>query len=281
MDVVLDLDLDFFVWPTTHYPRWHGRMPETEYKHLARPDDVRAFLETRCYLDKSSRPIGREFKEHLQAFYTWREWLAKGILHPPFTVIHADAHADLGCGSPSWRYLETEFLGLPLTKRAKPRRGVNGLNSANYLLFAIANRWIRRLTYVYPQNPEVSRLDSTEASGPRPMEELVQALGHLVGGGENRPPTNDVPDCCFQNGDWRSKSFQLKHHSPQDWTRSLYSNKPSTPLHVEPAVPFQWVVHEEFSFRGFTHIVVAQSPRYTPESADKLLSVIREHFQAG
>jgi arginase family enzyme len=50
---------------------------------------------------------------HVEAYSTWREWIDKGVLHAPFTVIHVDAHSDLGSGglgNTSPKFIETESL---------------------------------------------------------------------------------------------------------------------------------------------------------------------------
>lgn len=48
------------------------------------------------------------------------------------------------------------------------------------------------------------------------------------------------------------------------------------PSDAEPVVPFNFPAQDEFDWtRGFDVVVVAQSPRFTPPSADPLLEVIR------
>ncbi|MBZ5703796.1 MAG: UPF0489 family protein [Acidobacteriia bacterium] len=273
MDVVLDLDLDFFVWPKIHYPHWKGRAPLRECPHVASAESVRTFLEQRCHLSKDSYVLGQEFRDHHHAFYEWRRWLLDGRLTAPFVVVHVDAHADLGVGSSAWKYLETELLGLPLAERAKPRRGKNGLNLANYLLFAIANRWVHELTYVYPTNPSPPSPVRQRNPAVPSIEDIAKELGGIDGYDDDQPPTNDVPACCFENEDWKTEKIQLKHYRPQDWPNRSKS------IGLEPSVPFHWAAGREFQFKGFTHMVVSQSPRYTPESADALLPVIREYFR--
>lgn len=56
---------------------------------------------------------------------------------------------------------------------------------------------------------------------------------------------------------------------------------PAVDFFVCQSVPFQWVADREFQFKGFTHVVVAQFLRYTPESSDQLFPVFREYFRPG
>jgi hypothetical protein len=150
MHTVLDLDLDFFGWPTLHDREHEERPIDDDFKHLADETDVRNFLERQCHLSTAAKLPGRQFVEHVDAFVTWREWIQLGKLSAPFAVVHIDGHADLGAGLGTYlvkRYIETKLLALPLEQRAYPwfdeREGVN---SADYLVAAVANRWISRLT---------------------------------------------------------------------------------------------------------------------------------------
>jgi hypothetical protein len=143
MDTVIDLDLDFFVNPTAIWPQWEGRAPESDYT-AATVDAVREFLEQQCGVDRQRRLPGVQFEEHVEAFWTWKRWIAEGKLTTPFRVIHIDAHADIGLGDAGWVYLLTEILELPVDKRNVPRASGDSrdMNSGNYLAFAVANRWI-------------------------------------------------------------------------------------------------------------------------------------------
>lgn len=244
MDCVLDLDLDFFVWPISTGRRRYKRLPQRECTHLASDGDVRHFLEERCHLNASvNKPIGHEVVEHDEAFRVFRRWLSECRLTQPFAIIHVDAHADLGAGvNQSFTYLDS-LLELPLDQRAYPQFGRNYLNDGNYLLGALANRWVSSLTYVYP-----------------------------AGGGSKSTPS-DLPHQCFLNGEYETGKIQLKGYGPGDWMRAN-----PKPKHIEPCVPFFLKEGGGFEFSGFTHMLLAQSPRYTPKSADLLLAGIREYF---
>jgi hypothetical protein len=251
MDLVLDLDLDFFVSPIAHWPD-NGRLPERDFRH-ATADEIGRFLERCCHLDRYAPIRGRQFVNHQDSFKTWRQWIVDGKLTIPFEVVHVDAHADLGLGSGGWVYLVSELLSRRAADRRGPKLGKSALNSGNYLLFAIANRWISRLTYVYPSAR-----------------------------GEN--PANGAPDDLwaelFRHRDPTSGKVELKRYSTED-AKKVLGGANVQALSVEPSVPFSFVRAAGFTMMGFTHMVVAQSPRFTPKSADQLLPVIQEYFEAG
>jgi len=137
MHYILDLDLDFFVWPIEHDCQEDAeRLPDDEFRPCS-VEQVRHFLEHQCHLSKENLLPGRAVVHHVEAYSTWREWIDKGVLHAPFTVIHVDAHSDLGSGglgNTSPKFIETELMALPIADRRYPRLGPNALNSGNYLL---------------------------------------------------------------------------------------------------------------------------------------------------
>ena len=95
------------------------------------------------------------------------------------------------------------------------------------------------------------------------------------GTNEEVPPTGDLPPYCFKDrpttGYIELKEHSLEHYERCDW---------SAPVHVEPKVPFEAKSAATFNFSGFTHMVGAQSPSYTPETADPLLGTIERYFAA-
>jgi hypothetical protein len=245
---VLDLDLDFFVTPTHHWTDHPGRLPETEFK-CASPSEVEHFLEHQCGLSKSRKIPGRLCVQHDEAFYTWREWIEAGLISAPFDVFHVDAHADMGLGDPSWVYLLSEVLALPVSKRSSPKRGWEGLNAGSYLPFAIANRWLRTLTYVYPPNTHMH---------------------------EGYP--NDLHTIFFR-GEKVGGPIELPHYSKAQLDRILMAAVDAPePLLWEPAVPNSYTPANAFAVEGITHVILAQSPGYTPESADSLIPIISKYF---
>lgn len=264
---ILDLDLDFFGFPPLHHQEHEeGRPAESEFKHLADETEVRRFLERNCHLSTRNRILGRQVVEHVDAFFTWKEWIQQGRLTAPFAVVHVDAHSDLGAGiGLTCHYIETELLALPLHKRSSPRFDVNdGITSANYLVAVIANRWISRLTYVYPVDPLPESSENAEFNRMRTL------LTQINEDPEPELP-RDLPPWCFQDDD--RTHIQLAHRRSEDFLKSECA-----PVHLEPSVPFECTKSTEFEFSGFTHMVLAQSPKYIPESTDHLMSIISEYF---
>lgn len=149
---VLDIDLDFFLAGCCPLAD-KGRRPELFGHEPWESGRVRRFLEGNCGLSKD-RPIpGRIFETHDSALELWRDMLEAKRLTAPFDVTHIDAHSDLGIGYPGPGYVLNGVLPIRYDKRADAEkyRRLNGLDEANYLLFALAFRWISSLENV--RNP--------------------------------------------------------------------------------------------------------------------------------
>jgi hypothetical protein len=274
MHTILDLDLDFFIWPPFRDQPEEARLPRSEWEQLASEREVRSFLEERCHLSKRAPVQGCSAEQHQDAFNVWRQWIECETIVAPFNVVHADAHSDLGSGwaNRSCTFIETELLAMPVEERRHPAFGPTHLNSGNYLLGAIANRWVSQLTYVYPA-------DRTEAAPVQPgglprLEDDMRRLARLLRT-DQEPPVSDVPAWIFRNNDWKTRLIELKHYHP---TRHCRSYADDHPVHLEPPAPFNWVEASEFNVAGVTHMFLAHSPEHTPVEADKLLPVIKEYF---
>jgi hypothetical protein len=270
MHVVLDLDLDFFVWPVDREAGESGpRLPEDRCKVQA-AEQVRAFMEDQCGLSKDSPLPGRMLTLHIEAFSTWREWLEKNRLEAPFTVVHIDAHSDLGSGglgNNSPKFYETELMALPLEKRRFPREGADGMHSGNYLLAAIANEWICRLEYVYPIDPEP--IDLTQIPALR-ASELGSRL-RIARGEEDDHAYSEVPGCFYKDDDPTTHLLQLRH--------LVYGQEENGAISSSREVEFATTAAPDFQQTEITHIVVAQSPSFTPASADVLLSLLLKYIK--
>lgn len=150
---ILDIDLDFFLsdcCPLAEYgsrPSAIGHEPWPE-------DSMRRFLEENCGLNPKQSPRGRIFTTHDAALGFWAELIAGGALTPPFHLTHIDAHSDLGIGKPGPGFVLNSVLALHPTKRVQIEKyySMKQLDEANYLLFALAFRWIRSLENV--RNPK-------------------------------------------------------------------------------------------------------------------------------
>jgi hypothetical protein len=273
MHTILDLDLDFFVWPPFRGEPEEARLPSSERQRLAPEDEVRSFLEKQCFLSSRVPVLGSEAKQHQDAFNVWSQWIADESIIAPFAVVHADAHSDLGAGqNRSCIFIETELLAAPHAERRNPRLGRDHLNSGNHLLGTIANRWISRLTYVYPTDQ--IQAEPIQPGDLRRFEDEMREIDRLLPD-DREPPVGDLPPWIFRNDDWRTRLIELKQYHPNRHRR-IYAD--DHPMHTEQPVPFNCVEERKFSFDCVTHMFLAHSPEYTPIEADKLLPVIREYF---
>lgn len=154
---VLDLDLDFFLADCCELAL-KGERPEAVEAKPWQEKEVRRFLECNCGLHSKKRIPGRVFETHDGALFFWRELLEEKMLFAPFDVVHVDAHSDLAIGAPGPRFILEAVLSRPVADRPNLEQYVAGqkLDEANYLLFALAFRWIGRLVNV--RNP-LSRPD--------------------------------------------------------------------------------------------------------------------------
>lgn len=144
---VLDIDMDFFLSGPCELAAPGERPPDGEAQPWTE-SEVRAFLESNCGLSKDRPVPGAVFETHDMALDYWQ---AHGAF--PMHVTHIDAHSDLGIGRPG-----PAFVLESVITRAPDRRGEiteyrekKRLDEANYLLFAVAFRWISSLDNV--RNP--------------------------------------------------------------------------------------------------------------------------------
>lgn len=166
---VLDLDMDFFLsGPCPCAPL--GCRPPEGTATVWSEKDVRAFLEEHCGLSKEHRVRGAVFETHDQALEYWMYRHIEHALDFPFDCVHVDTHSDLAFGPPGPDFV----LKAVLTRQPNVRpalaayRSGKKLDEANYLLFAIAFRWIKSLYYV--KNPR-----SMEDVPPR----ILNEAGHV------------------------------------------------------------------------------------------------------
>jgi hypothetical protein len=187
-------------------------------------------------------------------------------------VVHVDAHSDLGSGwnNRSFTFIETELLALSIEQRRHPTFALEHLNSGNYLLGAIANRWISQLTYVYPADR--TEFEPEQPGSLPPFEDDMRELARLLQTDQG-PPVNDLPAWIFRNDDWRTWTIELKHRLVRHGV--LEDGEPAS---SESPVPFKCIEERKCNLAGVTHMFLAQSPHHTPVEADELLPIIREYF---
>lgn len=242
---MLDIDLDFFLSDIEHFRTGRGRLPDGLYVPW-RVERVAEYLVEQCGLNPAKAVPGSVVRQHHEVFDIWRRLVQSGELCPPFDVVHIDAHADLGMGDAGWCYIMGELLHRPVSDRTEPKRGtLSGLRPGNFLLFAIACRWIRSLTYVH--HPRMR---------------------------ERNCGKHDIPDLLFRDNDPTASELQLKVY-PQDCRWWVTSPTEHAPLRTEPAVPIAMVDCDDYQQdRPFDFAFVSHSPSHTPPAADVLLDVI-------
>lgn len=229
---VLDLDMDFFL--TGPCPLASpGSRPDERCAQPYPDEEVIRFLEQQCGLSKERPVPGAIFDTHDKALDFWAARIAEGRLHAPFEVVHVDTHSDLAFGPPGLNYV----LNVVLTRAPDMRAQIGAyrdaveLDEANYLLFALAFRWISRLTYVAnPKSHQDVRPQLLNTDGDIQLVSLVaQLLGNRYGS--------------------------------------------------EPIVPFRRIDdYHAFTDTGFDFVTMAQSPRYAPASADRIMALLRPYI---
>jgi UPF0489 domain len=256
---VLDVDLDFFVYGTSHEPAQRGlRLDPNEYEAWS-PEDALAFLETNCGL--TERLPGRAVERHDETYFKWRDAISTGKLASRFYVAHLDAHADLGLWDDGYIYLLSELLHKPVDQRSDPKLanadGWGGLGEGNYLAFAIACRWISELVYVMGGRHQDDIERGDELTG-RPTDVLVALM----------------PDF-----DLDAPAIQLPKLDPDDLQEHIGDWDRLQPLTWEPEVPFSYLYGPDFhASEPFDLIYLARSPTYTPPTADPVYEAIRSRF---
>lgn len=58
----------------------------------------------------------------------------------------------------------------------------------------------------------------------------------------------------------------------------MFGRQPITPISVEPAVTIDMIPANEFLDQGYTHMILAHSEEYCPETADTLIPLISDYF---
>lgn len=229
---VLDLDMDFFLTaPCPLAPL--GERPDERCASAYSDEEVIRFLEEQCGLSCEHPIPGAIFDTHDKALDYWAARMAQGALTAPFEVVHVDTHSDLAFGPPGTNYVLNVVLSRLPSQRADIatyRKAVE-LDEANYLLFALAFRWIDQLTYV--RNPK-----SHQDIPPQ----LLDAQGNIH-------------------------------------LRSFISAMMEGKNGREPVVPFS--VYDDYThFRqhGYDFVTLAQSPRYSPASADRIMEIVRRYI---
>ena len=181
----------------------------------------------------------------------------------PFDVVHVDSHADLGLGDASWSFLQSAFLTLPIDSRRKISEyefcdKIKRISIGDYLLWAVAYRMVSSITYC--ANPHGDKNDYVldtlkdfheEYIWDKPIKNYIQLKYNK---------TMEIPD--YDSSDAYKKKYL--EGAIKD---------PEVELLIIPTI-------EDVKFDGkFDYAVMAQSPNYTPASADFILDIFREYIE--
>ena len=262
---VLDLDMDYFMTTIANTPfSSEDRLDEADYGWSVWPiDKVRQFLETNLGLSREHKIPGRIVCGHNEALFFWEELIEKGKLREPFDVVHVDSHADLGLGDSSGSFLQSMFLTLPIETRRKIRDyefngRIEGISIGDYLLWAIAYRMVSSVTYC--ANPNGEKNDYLWDTLKDFHEELIW----------DKPVKNYI-----------QLKFNMEMEMPEYDDSDIYKKKylkgaikdPTVELLIIPTI-------EDVKFCGdFDCAVLAQSPNYTPASADYIMDIFKEYIE--
>lgn len=261
---VLDVDMDYFMTEIAHTPYSSTeRLVEEDYGSSVWPaDKVRLFLEKNLGLSKEHKIPGRVVCGHNESLFFWEELIQSGKLIEPFDVIHVDSHADLGLGDPSGDFLQSMFLSLPIATRRRVRdyefnNQIKGISIGDYLLWAIAYRMISSITYC--ANPNGDKNDYLWDTLKDFQEEYIW----------DKPVKNYIQLKY-------NREMEMPRYNSSDNYKNRYlqgaMKDPEVELLIIPSI-------EDVKFSGdFDYAVLAQSPNYTPESADFIMDIFREYI---
>ena len=165
---ILDLDMDYFMTKVAHdVPETSTERLDEEYyaESVWDKQKVIDFIENHLGLSKIRKTPGRIVAGHNGALFFWKELINTGRLEVPFEVIHVDSHADLGLGTDSPTFIRKHLLKWTVEERPAHSQRINCFGRecaegiADYLLFAVAYRWISKLTYCGNPNSDSDDYD--------------------------------------------------------------------------------------------------------------------------
>ena len=263
---ILDLDMDYFMDDIAMFTPESSteRLSEEEYgRGVWSEVRVRNFLENNLGLSTKNKLKGRIVKGHNESLIFWKELINKGELSIPFEVVHVDSHADLGLGYTSWTHILDFILQYPVSERPLHNRYVDCWGNikeegiGDYLLFAIAYRWIDKLTYC--ANPNGDKNDYL-------YDTLKDFHENYIW---DDPVENIIQLVCNPN-------MESPNYDDSDEIKKQYIEagikEPEVPMLIIPTI-------EDVKYDGdFDYVVMAQSPNYTPASADYIMEIFQEYI---
>ena len=266
---ILDLDMDYFMTDVaTHIgENTEQRLDEIAYGNSVWSEEqVRSFLEHNLGLSKEHKLKGRIVSGHNESLFFWKELIQQGKLIYPFEVIHIDSHADLGLGYDTEHFLRTYLLQYKPEERPLHSCHINchGKECAegigDYLLYAIAYRWINKLTYCANPNGEASDYDLYTLKN---FEEKMIF---------DEPVTNTI-QLLYNPNDELPRLY--RNDEKENDIKTFIQNSV-----MEPEIPFIIIPElKDVHYNGdFDYAILAKSPNYTPSSADFIIDIFKEYI---
>lgn len=156
---VLDIDMDFFLDCVTKDNHDEDRYPN-DWCNVWEKSEIIDYLENILNLSKNKKIRGRIITYHNESLDFWNDMINKQQLIVPFTVIHVDSHSDLSYTKKSPDF-ESNLAGYRQVLELQTYRDRyvtiygtgakdnhdNWVNEGNYLIFALAFKWIEQLIY--------------------------------------------------------------------------------------------------------------------------------------
>ena len=148
-------------------------------------------------------------------------------METPFEVVHIDSHADLGLGYLSWTYILDDLLQYPVEERRMHTKYLDSFGQLNdvgigdYLLYAIAFRWINSLTYC--ANPNGEENDYV-------WETLKDFEEKFIW---DKPVENTIQLVC--NPDMEFPSYNADEQEKQAYLKNAVK-EPEVPLLIIPSI---------------------------------------------
>ena len=262
----LDIDMDFFIDDIAHWvDKSKNRLDKKSYFPMNEKEVVE-FLESKLGLSKNKKIPGRIITNHNEAFYFWRELIIQGILKVPFNIVHVDAHADLGLGYASYVSIFSDVLALPIEERSKIENYPSDFpkpDIGDYLLFALACRWVSSLTYVVHPCGQGDDFVSL----------ILERNGKTESRIRIRERNYEKIEYSIQLPCGNKKSLESMIFGGNE--EGFYNN-----AKFEPHLPF--TVTRDYEHikpdQGFDYLVFCTSPNYTPDTADFIIDIIREYI---
>ena len=247
---VLDLDMDYFMDAVATFISSSSveRLPESDYGDAVWSEDrVRAFLEENLGLSRQNKLPGRIVVGHNESLFFWEELIEQGRLTVPFEVVHVDSHA---------------FIKLPIETRKRIRSyefndKICEIDIGDYLLWGVAYRMFTKI--IYCAHPKGECNDYCVDTLKDFKEKLIWDK-----------PVSQYIQLTY------NKDMDLPQYDSTEYYKHKYledaAREPEVELRINPKI-------EDVKYNGdFDFVVLAQSPNYTPASADFIMDILREYI---